>query len=150
MPKFGREPLYPHKTPSQRESGYLGGWKANDMAIYSDFGLRSLFIVQVMEWGAKPARFIDDLGITHDRLMGSVRAEIIDTRLADWDMNVKRISPWREVGTIHYYNYTNLYRNIQDLINKDAKVLYPKILRDLVEALKKAERWVVLEKYNLV
>ena len=146
---MGKGPLYPHITPSQRESRYLGGWKANDIAIYSDFGLRSLFIVAVMEWGENPARFIDERGVTHDRLMGSVRAKIIDTRLVDWDMSVQRISPWNEVGTIHYFDYTNLYRNIQDLINKEARVLYPEVLRDLVEALKKAERWMVLEKYNL-
>ena len=148
MPR--KEPLYPHISKSRRQSTeyqYLGNWKPSDRAIYSDFGLRSLYIVEVMDWGTKPERFTEE-GVTHDRGMGSVKAKVIDTSLVDWDMTLQRIPPGGEVGSIHYYDYTNLYRSIYDLVDKEARVLRPDILHRLMKDLKKPDRWKVLEKYH--
>ena len=169
-----KQPLYPHqprkkhvqyphrqpgRAPSTGGSQYAGGWKPGDLAIYSDFGLRSLFIVRVLEWPEdKGDRFTEHFGgggvfgsITHDRAGGeTVRAEIIDTSLVDWDFPWEpRISEHRQEGTIHYYNHSNLYRNIDEIIENERRILYPEVLVKILYDLRKHPGWIMLAVYGL-
>lgn len=135
----------------QTKGLYEGGWKPGDVAIYSDFGLRSLFIVQILPWPAeKPDLFTDDLGVVHNRSLGSVRAKVIDITLVDWDFQrPPRMGKWNEVGTTHYYHFTNLYRDIQNLIAHEARVLKPNVLGKTVSDLKSHAGWEVLKRFGL-
>ena len=170
-----KQPLYPHqprkkpvqyphipnrqpgRTPSTGSSQYLGGWKPGDLAIYSDFGLRSLFIVRVLEWPEeKGDRFTEHFGsvsafgsITHDRAGGSVRAEIVDTSLVDWDFGPRHVYEHRKEGTIHYYNHSNLSRTIDDIIENERRILNPEVLVRILYDLRKHPGWVMLGVYGL-
>ena len=134
---------------------YMGGWKPGDYAIYSDFGLRSLYIVQVLPW---PVNIEEQITVgafggiewkdPEDRKGGSVRAKIVDTTLAGWDTS-GRVEPWNEVGTEHYYNYTNLYNNIYDLARQHG-YMYPKELQREMRDMKVHPGWEILKRYGLV
>lgn len=142
-------------TPSpwgdKAEGKYVGEWEPEDIAIYSDFGLRSLFIIQVLTWPEeKPDRFTDEMGVTHDKNLGSVRGKVIDTTLVDWDFDrPPSIPEYRKVGTIHYYHYTNLYRDINELIRKETRILKPEVRDRIVSKLKSHTGWHILQRYGL-
>ncbi|MBA7541421.1 hypothetical protein ES705_33734 [subsurface metagenome] len=127
---------------------YLGGWKAGDKAIYTDFGLRSLYIVEVL-----PPRITKEgeSSVPGEMAGGmGVLAKIIDTSLVDWDFSWHgRVEPWNQVGTIHQYNYTNLYRTIEDLIGFEGRITYWHIQQALIDALREPEHWSVLIEYGL-
>lgn|GEM_PF-6847237 len=133
---------------------YLGGWKPGDFAIYSDFGLRSLYIVRVVEWPTHVGDTIEHLTIlgatTHDWRDGDVRAEIVDTTLVDWDFGRPvRISPHQQEGSIRYYHYENLYRSIEDLIGKQGRITYPEVQVRILYDLRKHPGWIMLAAYGL-
>ena len=134
----------------QTKGAYLGGWKPTDLAVYSDFGLRSLYIVQVIPWPEEKGERFHGKYVTHDRSMGSVRAKIVDTSLVDWDFEYAVLIPeYREVGSEHYYDYTNLYPDIHDLINRQARILRKDVLDKTVADLKKHPGWKQLEQRGL-
>lgn len=145
-----KEKLKDFDISTQKKGAYLGGWKPTDPAIYTDFGLRSLFIVQVLPWPEEKGERFQVKYATHDRSMGSVRAKIVDTSLVDWDFpRPPRLPDYHKVGTEHYYHYTNLYRDIHDLINNQAKVLHKHVLDKTVSDLKKHRGWKQLEQRGL-
>jgi hypothetical protein len=142
------------QTVSKQPSKYLGNWQPGEFAIYSDFGLRSLYIVRILEWPEhRGDRFTEKLkfgSIVHDRSMGSVRAVVIDTTLADWDMGGnKSISEWNKEGSIHYYHYTNLFRNIEELIEKEKRTTYPEVQVRILYDLRSHPGWIMLAAYGL-
>jgi len=134
---------------------YMGSWQPWDYAIYTDFGLRSLYIVQVLPW---PVKIEEQITVgafggiewkdPEERLGGSVRARVIDTTLAGWDIS-GRVEPWNAVGTEHYYNYTNLYRNINDLVRQQGYT-YPHVLQRVMRDLRAHPGWEALKEYGLV
>lgn len=139
-----------HDKLTKGEYYYMGGWNPWDYAIYTDFGLRSLDIVQVLPWpGEQPGKFQGEFGVVHDRLGGSVRAIVVDTTLTNWDIPGD-IPPWRDVGSESYYNYTNLYRNIYDLARQQAGFTYPWVHQRIMRDLKSHPGWEVLKRYGLV
>jgi len=154
----GRERL--KLLPQAKEGYYLGGWKPGDIALYTDFGLKSLYVVQIMEW---PEKLDERFGtlieepyylppVIHDRQAGSVRAKIIDTTLAEWDFPWydQPLPEWHRVGSIHYYHYTNLYRNVLDLIRHEEKTTYPEVQTRIVTDLMNHPGWEMLKRYGLV
>jgi hypothetical protein len=141
----------------KKPSKYLGGWQPGDFAIYSDFGLRSLYIVRVLEWPeGKGDRFVEttvgehiSFSMPHDRSMGTVRAVVVDTTLVDWDFNWKQdISEHQREGTIHYYHYTNLYHDISELIGKEERYMSLERVR-IAYDLRKHPGWIILAAYGL-
>lgn len=139
------------------ELRYFGDWKPGDFAIYSDFGLRSLFIVRILPWPKERGdRFTDhsaggaiSWSITHDWRDGTVCAEVVDTTLVDWDSEPRHQYEHRQEGTIHYYHYTNLYRKIEDLIAKEKRILYPEVLVKMLYDLRHHPGWIILAAYGL-
>jgi GNAT superfamily N-acetyltransferase len=137
---------------------YRGGWKPGDYAIYSDFGLRSMFIIEILWWPESIPEQIERQPWTgelqwrdiSERREGTVRAKIVDTTLVDWESPERELSPWRQVGTIHYYNYTNLYRNIYDLARNEAGTIYPSVLEKEMRGIRAHPGWEMLKKYGLV
>jgi len=134
---------------------YMGGWKPGDYAIYSDFGLRSLYIVQILPW---PVDIEEQITVgafggiewkdPEERKGGSVRARVVDTTLTGWDTR-GRVEPWNEVGTEHYYNYTNLYHNINDLVRQQGYT-YPHVQQRIMRDMRAHPGWEVLKEYGLL
>jgi len=147
--EIGRVPM-----TSGSRSKYLGNWQPGDFAIYGDFGLRSLYIVRILPWPeGEGDRLTEQRGfgaVAHDRLGGSVRAEVIDSSMVDWDFDRARtLYEWQEEGTVHYYNYTNLYRNIEELIKKEKRTIYPEVLVRILYDLRRHPGWLMLAAYGL-
>lgn len=138
-------------APMTSSTQYMGGWKPGDFAIYSDFGLRSLFIVRVLDWPEEQGeRFVGKFGVVHDRPMGSVRAEVIDTTLVDWDFGWEpSISEWQKEGTVHYYHYTNLFHSIEELVGKEQRIMHPWELTRMLYSLRAHPGWLMLAAYGL-
>jgi len=142
--------------------GYEGDWCPGEYAIYSDFGLRSLYILEILPWPeGMPDRFtsrptvIRGLvlpGVTSDRGRGSVRALVLDVSLVDWDMIELPFEKQRtldKLGTDRYYRYSNLYRNIEELEVHVARTLYPHVLARLQMDIRAEPGWLALEYYGL-
>jgi len=141
------------------KSKYLGNWKPGDFAIYSDFGLRSLYIVRVLEWPEeKGDRFVEvtkgehmSYSMPHDRSDGDIRAQVVDTTLVDWDFSWgnRNIPEFSREGTVHYYYYGNLYHNIEELIGKEGHTTYPEVQVRMLYDLRRHPGWIMLAAYGL-
>jgi hypothetical protein len=134
---------------------YSGGWKPGDYAIYSDFGLRSLYILKVLPFEPEEARTVRAGSLLvgyagHEQFdPESVRAEIVNHDLGNWDSGHRISSRTYQVGNVGFYNHTNLYRSIGDLIRHESNVLYSEVLKQSVENMQKDYGWRSLKKYKL-
>jgi len=59
------------------------------------------------------------------------------------------VSKHQEEGTIHYYHYSNLYRDIDELIEKESRVLFPEVKVRMLSDLRKHPGWTMLAVYGL-
>lgn len=138
---------------------YFDGWKPGDKAIYSDFGLRSLYIVEVLPWPEHLGYRVGSLiagslylpPVMHDWREGSVRAKIIDTSLAEWDFPWRNrpLEPWKQVSTIHYYDSGNLYRSIHALMRHKSRTTRPDVQLRIARDLMNDPGWPVFRRYGL-
>ena len=137
----------------------IHNFKLGDIAIYSDFGLRSLVIVEVLPWPSSENKIVGEsvkigpihLGGVQHNIETSVYCKSLSDLLYDWDFE-PRVTPYEyyKPGTTHFINYTNLYRKLDDIIAKEKRILYPEVLAGELERLKKHSGYAALKHFGVL
>ena len=136
----------------------IHNFKLGDIVIYSDFGLRSLLIVEVLEWPSTESKIVGQSvqvgpihlgGVQHD-IETSVYCKSLSDLLLDWDFEKTSYREHYKPGTTHFINYTNLYRKLDDIIAKEKRILYPEVLAGELERLKKHSGYVALKHFGVL
>ena len=136
----------------------IHNFKSGDIAIYSDFGLRSLLIVEVLEWPSTESKIVEKPvnigpmflpGPRHD-IETSVYCKSLSDLLLDWDFETTSYREHYKPGTTHFINYTNLYRKLDDIVAKEKRILYPEVLAGELERLKKHSGYAALKHFGLL
>jgi len=143
---------------------HLGGkkpihnFKPGDIAIYSDFGLRSLMIVEVLPWPSSEDKIVEKpvkigpimLGGPQHDIETSVYCKSLSDLLIDWDFEKASYREHYKPETTHFINYTNLYRKLDDIIAKEKRILYPEVLAGELERIKKHSGYAALKHFGLL